>query len=358
MDEEYSFPNVTHALLAALALVAARAEERNASAIVAKDGGLWPQVQVARDGALLAFGYNAAAHTTLPGDVDCWASADGGKTWSLRATAAKRPASHANYCHFATGIAANGDVLVLASGMDHAASTDGKRAPNDAVIFRTGDSGRTWKKHGTFPNTIGGALKPYPFGGIVAAADKSLRTVAYTVDEKRGNAESAWLLTSRDDGRTWGDARKIADGINESVAVPCDGKTWLCVGRTSARPAPEHGEELRQFRSTDDGRTWTDEGLLTTQHQHPPHLLRLRDGRLVLSYCDRRDGGIETRLSADHGKTWTPVRRLFQTGPGDRGYPSTAEWKPGQFLTVFYAQNSPLHAGYHMGAVAWSAETK
>ena len=83
------------------------------SAVVVKGGGLWPQIQTAPDGTLLALGYNAAAHTTLPGDVDAWASSDGGKTWSLRATAAARPAKSANYCHWASGISAKGSAQVV-----------------------------------------------------------------------------------------------------------------------------------------------------------------------------------------------------------------------------------------------------
>ena len=56
------------------------------TAVVVKGGGLWPQLHPAPDGALLAFGYNAPAHTTLPGDVDCWASTDGASWKTHRAS--------------------------------------------------------------------------------------------------------------------------------------------------------------------------------------------------------------------------------------------------------------------------------
>ena len=90
----------------------------NFTTVAVKGGGLWPQIQCGPDGTLLALGYNAAAHTTLPGDVDGWASTDGGKTWALRATAAARPDKSANYCHWASGFTAKGELLVVASGMD------------------------------------------------------------------------------------------------------------------------------------------------------------------------------------------------------------------------------------------------
>lgn len=326
------------------------------TAVVVKGGGLWPQIQCAADGTLLAFGYNAAAHTTLPGDVDAWVSSDAGTTWNWRATAAERPAQSANYCHWASGIGATGDVLVLASGMDDAANERGKRQPNDVRVFRSGDFGKAWTKTGTFPARVGGALKPYPFGSIVRSAGGSLRTVVYSVDETHANAEAAWQMTSSDDGRTWQESGKIGDGINETVLLPLAGKSWLGVARTSNRPAPEHGQELRQFRSADDGKTWTGEGLIAGYHKHPPHLLRLKDGRILLTFGNRRDGGIETCLSTDDGRTWSPATRIFTTGPGDMGYPSTAQLPDGKLVTVFYAIKSPLHDGYHMGAVGWAAK--
>ena len=160
------------------------------------------------------------------------------------------------------------------------------------------------------------------------------------------------MMTSRDDGRTWGEPAIIAEKINEGVLLPLAGEGWLCIMRTTEKPAPELGQELRQFRSTDDGKTWTDEGLLTGFHKHPPSLIRLKDNRLVLTYGNRRNGNIEARLSKDDGKMWDAPLRLFQTS-GDMGYPSTVQLPDGRMVTVFYAKQSRLHDGYHMGAIGW-----
>jgi len=206
------------------------------TAIVAKGGGLWPQIQVLPDGVLLALRYNAPAHTTLPGDVDVWASGDGGKTWKLRGTAAPRPDANANMCHWASGFSAKGELLVVASGMDDAANERGRRAPNNVQIFRSADGGTQWTKSGAFPERLSGALKPYPFGSLVKAHDGSLHTVVYTVDQNGGDAEAAWRITSRDDGRSWQESGKIADGINETVLLPLAAAGhWLCIGRTCFR---------------------------------------------------------------------------------------------------------------------------
>ena len=37
------------------------------------------------------------------------------------------------------------------------------------------------------------------------------------------------------------------------------------------------------------------------------------------------------------------------------GYPSTAQLPDGKLVTVFYASKSPLHDGYHMGSLGWTA---
>lgn len=322
--------------------------------VVVKDAGLWPQIQIAPDGMLLTFGYNSPSHTTLPADVDCWASEDGGRSWRKRGTAAPRPARDANYCHWASGFSEKQELLVVVSGMDDAANASGKRQPNNVRVFRSADFGKTWRAEGSFPTRLPGELKPYPFGSIVRGSDGTLRTLVYSVDEQHANVEATWMMTSRDDGRSWGEPVKVADGINESVLMPLAGKGWLCVARTSSRPAPELGQELRQFRSTDDGRTWTDEGLIAGYHKHPPHLLRLMDKRLLLTYGNRQNGNIEARLSNDDGKTWSAPLRLFDAS-GDMGYPSSVQLSDGQLVTVFYAHHSRMHDGYHMGAIGWQA---
>ena len=324
--------------------------------VVVKGGGLWPQLHCAPDGTLLALGYNAPGHTTLPGDVDCWASTDGGKTWAKRGTAARRPDQDANYCDSCSGFAANGDLILLSGGFEDAANAQGKRKPvMHTGVFRSADLGRTWKKEGDFPRELREGVEWRPYGTVVAAPDKTLRTVAYAYREK-GKLEEygGYMMTSRDDGRIWGEPAKIADKINEGVLLPLDGKGWLCIVRTSEKPAPELGQELRQFRSTDDGKTWTDEGLLTGYHKHPASLIRLKDNRLVLTYGNRRNGNIEARLSKDDGRIWDAPLRLFQVS-GDMGYPSTVQLSDGRMVTVFYAKQSPLHDGYHMGAIGWQA---
>jgi len=77
----------------------------------------------------------------------------------------------------------------------------------------------------------------------------------------------------------------------------------------------------------------------------PSHLLRLRDGRLLMSYGYRRPPfGNQARVSDNHGRTWSAPMTISDDGAsGDLGYPSTVERPDGSLVTLWYERlkNSP-----------------
>ena len=50
----------------------------------------WPNLTRLPDGAIVANIFNQPCHGKWEGDVECWASEDGGRFWSLRGTPAPR----------------------------------------------------------------------------------------------------------------------------------------------------------------------------------------------------------------------------------------------------------------------------
>ena len=74
----------------------------------------------------------------------------------------------------------------------------------------------------------------------------------------------------------------------------------------------------------------------------PSHLLRLKDGRLLMSYgYRRRPFGNQARISKDHGKIWgEPITISGDGANGDLGYPSSVELTDGTLLTAWYEQLS------------------
>jgi len=158
------------------------------------------------------------------------------------------------------------------------------------------------------------------------------------------------MLRSDDNGYTWGSPVKIGEGLNECAPLHLGEGRWLAAIRTTA------GRDLRLFASDDDGATWTDRGPVTKADEHPAHLLRLRDGRILLSYGNRNAGqtGVEALLSADEGSTWSAPLRLIELPKVDLGYPGSVQLPDGKVLTAYYARQGPGCDNYHMGVVIWS----
>ncbi len=96
------------------------------------------------------------------------------------------------------------------------------------------------------------------------------------------------------------------------------------------------GETL-QTESSDGGRTWSLPHSIGVWGL-PAHLLRLKDGRLIMTYGYRRKPfGNQARVSEDQGRTWSEPMVISDDGASrDLGYPSTVQLSGGALLTVWY----------------------
>jgi len=99
---------------------------------------------------------------------------------------------------------------------------------------------------------------------------------------------------------------------------------------------------LWQFESDNGGKTWT-EPVPTQLQGFPPHLLKLRDGRILVSYAIRHDPpGERFCFSSNEGKSWDVENQLtlHDAPDGDLGYPSTVELANGTFVSVYYQKEN------------------
>ena len=149
-----------------------------------------------------------------------------------------------------------------------------------------------------------------------------------------------------------------------------DGLTWTWLGEIPGRPGDdvaskyhelhavetEDGRIVAQIRhegkvdtnwtlqteSADGGKTWTIPRAIT--FGIPSQLMKLRDGRLLMTYGHRRKPfGNQACVSADHGRTWSEPMIVSGDGTaGDLGYPSTVELADGTLLTVWYENMKDL----------------
>ncbi len=151
------------------------------------------------------------------------------------------------------------------------------------------------------------------------------------------------VCESRDDGRTW---QWLAD-IKARPGETTEEYHELHVVQASANRIVVHirnensktQRETLQCESSDGGRTWTEPHAIGVPG-YPSHLLRLKDGRLLMSYGYRlQPFGNRAQISEDQGKTWSaPMIISDDGGLSDLGYPSTVELAGGSFVTVWYEQ--------------------
>jgi hypothetical protein len=317
----------------------------------------WPNLQKLADGTLIATIFNQPCHGTWEGDLDCWASADNGRSWRFRG----RPAPHqprTNRMNCAVGLAANGDLVVLVSGWSNREPAGNPTSPLKGQILkpwvcRSADGGKTWAHSTVFPDPpqIGTGIDNQfvPFGDILRAADGSLVASVYT---RKDNGRNNGLLRSRDDGRTWGNWVELNPVGNETAILHLGAGKWLAASRMFERPGEAHHIEL--FGSDDDARTWRRRGPLSLPGQITGHLAKLPDGRILLSFGNRNRNnfGVDARISADSGETWGAPFRIASTPESDCGYPASVPVADGSVVTAYYTRISH-EQHYEMRVARW-----
>lgn len=317
----------------------------------------WPNLIKLPDQTVLAVIFNQPCHGKWEGDVDCWASTDKGQSWSFRGRAAPHEPG-CNRMNVGAGLAANGDVLVLASGWDNRAAPYGEPTPFAQSktlrgwVCRSADQGRTWSRIGELPPAPADATTQLiPFGKIEKAEDGSLRASAYV--GQSGERNASYMLASADDGRTWTVRSCISGNHNETDLLPMGNGRWLA----ASRGAPKHQDSLQLRESLDDGLTWTLVLHLSLPRQIPGHLLHLSGNRLLATYGNRcpNNFGVDARMSWDGGRVWHGPIRIAHMPFGDGGYPASVQFDDGSVLTAHYQQISGQYH-YEMAATLWNPD--
>ncbi len=316
----------------------------------------WPTIGQTADGELLVVcSGGREAHVCPFGRVELLQSTDGGQHWTWPRVLHDGPIDDrdAGVC-----ITPKGTILVttftslayepiLKKGLAadsgwpadrleswqrvHARLSDDSRpAELGCWMLRSEDGGRHFSATSRVPLN-----SPH---GPVALADGSLlyAGVALWTPDRRVGVCRSW-----DDGKTWkwlaeipvreGDNPKDYHELHAVEAA--DGR--LLVQIRNHNQANRH--ETLQCESHDGGSTWTKPHSIGVWG-YPSHLLRLRDGRLLMSYGHRRKPlGVQARLSTDNGETWGEPLVIAGDGhSGDLGYPATVETAAGVFVTVWY----------------------
>ncbi len=346
-------------LLALGTLHAAEPEPPSIHHLVAvKDVCAWPALTLLPDGSINATLFGQPSHGQVAGSIEVWNSPDG-EVWTKRGIPAPNEPD-TNRMNHAAGIAGNGDLIVLCSGWTNVKQPQRPKQADfrDDILSiwtcRSADGGKTWTQIKEFPAPEPGWTHYIPFGDIKRGEDGALHVSCYggeftdPTQNTRIKSFRSWHFRSDDDGATWQRISVINPAGDETTILHLGGKRWLAASRQ---------RNVAVFRSDDDGLTWGDKLDVTAPFELNGQLLRLKDGRILLSYgCRVKERfGVLGKFSADEGKTWGEPLRIATSLDYDCGYPSTVQRADGKLVTAWYAKASSLYESYQMGVSIWEA---
>jgi hypothetical protein len=339
-----------------------------------------------RWGNEILVGYNAGihkyshrgAHTfdgTKPFEPWFSRSLDGGRTWKV-----ERPPSHAFTMKPERLVFPPGAEPVELSERINFAHPDfallclmeGAREEGRAWIQYSYNRGKTWSRRHWLPKFGYGTLHARTDYVVNGRDDCQIQLTGSS--DVAGAIKSMEVFTARttDGGLHWERQGIIGSGSsNMPSTVRLDGQRLVSAIRTArpinpAKPlsARNRTPYIEIHASDDNGKSWR---LLYTQntwskdagedpdgdHGTPPSLVKLRDGRLLLTYARRGAYRICGKISADGGATWGPELVIrSNAGSWDIGYPRTTQRDDGRIVTAYYWTDADKAERY-IAATVW-----
>ncbi|GAA3412246.1 sialidase family protein [Paenibacillus hodogayensis] len=233
----------------------------------------------------------------------------------------------------------------------------GKRV--GSYTLRSKDGGISWDR----PIPVGlGRLSIR--GNVVESADGSLLVPFYNESDGTQDGVSRVIIgLTTDRGMTWTRRAVIEPEQGYGLFEPNlyrtpSGKLVMFARCHKRSPRPEDGSEaypLVTAESFDDGLTWSAPIRRPYYSPSPFHPLRLRDGRLLLTYGYRfKPYGIRAVLLDGECERWPEATEtnLREDGHGgDIGYTSTVELHDGRVLIVYYYSRQDERVRYIAGTI-------
>jgi predicted neuraminidase len=339
------------ALILAVPLCAAAAERpydiRNAPVYrVAGRFGGWPANHgIWNWGNEILVGFSAAWYQQVKADVHQYdrskpevpnlaRSLDGGITWTIEAPESLLPPEQGGKA-----------VTTLAEPMDFT-------HPDFAMTLRLSniddggsrlsyslDRGRTWRGPYRFPML---GLK-----GIMARTDyillgKREALVFLTASKTNGKEGRPFVARTTDGGLNWQFVSWIGPEPPGFAIMPSALRLAADEYIVAVRCKDGMHDWIDMYRSADGARTWTwisrPTATDSAKSGNPPAMVRLKDGRVCLTYGQRSlPYGIFARISSDGGKTWGEEIVLRDDGAAwDLGYCRTVLRPDGRVVTAYY----------------------
>lgn len=316
-----------------------------------------------------------------------WRSKDGGKTWSDREVAQDVIGREQWLTCTSDG------TLFITS---HFLSNDINNTDGciHSYIHRSTDRGKSWERTKVMVTGEDRCGVPDDFGthtsrNVVEMPDGRLLlgvSVGMWAEERGLPSNLAWLWESFDQGKTWQIPPNVkitgwydnADGFfSEDFTYRTEtGKLlhWIRVGPPSPMyPMRDHrctpvsddsGDRTMICESYDDGETWVNLRDFGDYGMHYIRILKLKDGRLLMTYTQRslyHPFGLRAALSYDDGETWDLENDIMII---EGRTPWGCPWGTGFGNTLQLSDNSLLSAytyfdwddKSHLEVVRWGLE--
>jgi hypothetical protein len=288
-------------------------------------------------------------------------SRDGGETWTIENPAEKGaliPVGKALHGVIPPGLAQR-PLEACPGNIDFT-------APNFAMTIRmtdvsvgpsrfyySTDRGHSWR--GPF------RLSLFDQTGIAARTDyvvNGTRDCLLFLTAAKQNGEEGRPLCVRtiDGGKSWQFVGWIGEEPRGYAIMPSTVRLGPTELLTVIRCRESDRNWFDAYRSLDLGKSWKrDEPPVSDLGEgNPPSLIRLKDGRLCLTYGYRAPPyEIRARLSSDGGRTWNSEFTIRGHGGGrDLGYPRNVERPDGKVVTIYYFHDGPKGDRY-IAATIW-----
>ena len=200
------------------------------------------------------------------------------------------------------------------------------------MVRTSTDGGRTWGEARRLPNGILGPIKNKP----VQLADGTILSPTSNETDERPSKWTVHFERSSDGGRTWTATPALHDGIAISAIQPSilfhdrlGGAKLQALGRTRQG-------KVFTMDSTDAGRTWTPISLLDVPNPSSgTDAVTLKDGRHLLIYNPVPKGRSPLVIAVSRdGRDWKPVVTL-EDQPGEYSYPAIIQTSDGRVHATY-----------------------
>jgi len=226
-----------------------------------------------------------------------------------------------------------------------------------SLLWYTYDKGKSWSGPFRFPQFHNGVL-----GRTDYLIDGNREAMVFLTEAKANHKEGRpFCARTKDGGLTWEFVSYLGEEPSGFAIMPSTVRLSASRLLTLIRVQDGKANRIDAYTSIDNGFSWKLLGPVADTGEfggNPPMLLKLRDGRLCVTYGYRaKPYGIRARLSNDQGKTWGGIVTLRGDGAAwDMGYPRSVQRDDGKIVTVYYFNDAP-HNERFVAATIWDPDS-